>query len=98
MPSMLAGLNPGWVLIIAGVASLFITMRSVRQVVTIAAPLLALLLLVLAPQNTDLVTTSQGHLLSVLLALLLRGAGTADGGDGRRRQRVVWGGIQHCCN
>ena len=47
MPTMLAGLNPGWVLIIAGVASLFITMRSVRQVVTIAAPLLALLVLVL---------------------------------------------------
>ena len=57
MPTMLAGLNPGWVLIIAGVASLFITMRSVRQVVTIAAPLLALLLLVFAPQNADLVTT-----------------------------------------
>jgi multicomponent Na+:H+ antiporter subunit D len=57
MPSMLAGLNPGWVLIIAGVASLFITMRQARQVVTIAAPLLALLLLVFAPQNMDLVTT-----------------------------------------
>ena len=42
MPSMLAGLNPGWVLIISGVASLFITMRQARQVVTIAAPLLAL--------------------------------------------------------
>ncbi|RAN38029.1 Na(+)/H(+) antiporter subunit D [Hyphomonas sp. GM-8P] len=57
MPSMLAGLNPGWVLIISGVASLFITMRQARQVVTIAAPLLALLLLVFAPQNMDLVTT-----------------------------------------
>ncbi|MEZ6001475.1 Na(+)/H(+) antiporter subunit D [Hyphomonas sp.] len=57
MPSMLAGLNPGWVLIIAGIASLFITMRQARQVVTIAAPLLALALLVTAPQNADLVTT-----------------------------------------
>ncbi|KCZ86553.1 Na(+)/H(+) antiporter subunit D [Hyphomonas jannaschiana] len=57
MPTMLAGLNPGWVLILAGIASLFITLRSARQVVTIAAPLLALLLLIFAPQNTDLVTT-----------------------------------------
>ncbi len=57
MPTMLASLNPGWVLIIAGIASLFITMRRARQAVTIAAPLLALLLLVFAPQNADLMTT-----------------------------------------
>lgn len=57
MPSMLASFNPGWVLILAGVASLFITMHRVRQVVTITAPLIALLLLTTAPQNVDLATT-----------------------------------------
>jgi multicomponent Na+:H+ antiporter subunit D len=66
MPSVLASFNPGWVLIIAGVASLFITLRSARQVVTIAAPLLALLLLVFAPQNADLVTTQVMGLKMVL--------------------------------
>jgi len=66
MPSILASFNPGWVLIIAGLASLFITMRQARQVVTIAAPLLALLLLVFAPQNTDLVTTQVMGLKMVL--------------------------------
>ena len=57
MPSMLAGFNPGWVLILAGVASLFITMRQARQAVTIVAPLIALLMLATTPHNVDLATT-----------------------------------------
>ena len=57
MPSVLASFNPGWVLILAGIASLFVTMRQVRQVITIAAPLVALVLLVTAMPNVDLATT-----------------------------------------
>ncbi|MEZ5998911.1 MAG: Na(+)/H(+) antiporter subunit D, partial [Hyphomonas sp.] len=58
MSSMLASFNPGWLLILAGVASLFITVRQVRQVVTIVAPLLGLALLVTATPNVDLAKAS----------------------------------------
>ena len=54
MPPMLASLNPGWLLILAGVASLFITARQVRQAVTIAVPMIGLALLVTATPNVDL--------------------------------------------
>ncbi|MEZ5947075.1 MAG: Na(+)/H(+) antiporter subunit D [Hyphomonas sp.] len=58
MPSMLASFNPGWLLILAGVASLFITVRQVRQAVTIIAPLMGIGLLVTAMQNVDLAKAS----------------------------------------
>ncbi|MCA8901289.1 MAG: Na(+)/H(+) antiporter subunit D [Hyphomonas sp.] len=51
MPALLESLNPGWLLILAGVASLFIKMRQVRQVVTVVAPILGVLLLIFSVQN-----------------------------------------------
>ena len=45
MPGFLADLNPGWLLIFAGLAALFIRMRIVRQAITVAVPLIAILML-----------------------------------------------------
>jgi multicomponent Na+:H+ antiporter subunit D len=53
MPSMLAALNPGWLLILVGIVALFVPVRRVRQGLTIAAPLVGILLLALADQNVD---------------------------------------------
>jgi multicomponent Na+:H+ antiporter subunit D len=53
MPSMLAALNPGWLLILVGIVALFVPVRRVRQGLIIAAPLVGILLLALADQNVD---------------------------------------------
>jgi len=56
MPAFLAGLNPGWLLIAAGLLALFVQVRVVRQVITIAAPILGILLLSGTPHGVDLLT------------------------------------------
>ena len=45
MPAFLTDLNPGWLLILAGLAAMFVKMRSVRQAITIITPVAAILLL-----------------------------------------------------
>lgn len=61
MPSLLASLNPGWLMILIGCAALFLPVRRMRQVLTIGTPLLAMLLLTLAePQQNLAGATSMG--------------------------------------
>ncbi|MEL6324896.1 MAG: proton-conducting transporter membrane subunit, partial [Pseudomonadota bacterium] len=54
---LLASLNPGFVLILAGLIGFFVPVQRVRQGLAIGAPLLGLLLLVSAPQDTVLAQT-----------------------------------------
>jgi multicomponent Na+:H+ antiporter subunit D len=54
MPAFLASLNPGWLLVLAGIVSLFVTVRVVRQGISILTPILAILLLVSAQHGVDL--------------------------------------------
>ncbi len=58
MPAFLATFNPGWILILTGLACLLIPVRRVRQVLTIAAPVAGLVLLVTAIPGKDLATVS----------------------------------------
>ena len=56
MPTFLTDLNPGWLLIIAGVAAMFIKQRTVRQAMTIIAPILGILLLATTQHGVDHLT------------------------------------------
>lgn len=56
--SLLATLNPGFVLILAGLVGLFVPVRQLRQALMIAAPLLGIVMLVSADQNVQLSTAS----------------------------------------
>lgn len=58
MPALLTALSPGWLLIFAGIAAIFLPMRRVRQAITIGAPLVGIMLLVLADQNVNHLTAS----------------------------------------
>ncbi|MEX1250971.1 MAG: Na(+)/H(+) antiporter subunit D [Hyphomonas sp.] len=58
MPVLLSALNPGWLLILAGLVALFVQVRLVRQVITIAAPILGILLLATTHHGVDHLTYS----------------------------------------
>ena len=58
MPAFLTALNPGWLLILAGVVAIFLPMRRVRQGIAIGAPLVGIALLALADQNVNHLTAS----------------------------------------
>ncbi len=62
MTGLLSMLNPGWLLIAVGLVALFLPMRRVRQGLTIAAPIVAILLISVADRNTNLLT---GHALGL---------------------------------
>ena len=65
MPSLLSALNPGWLLMFAGLLALLVSVRSLRQGLTIAAPLGAILLL----------ATGRIPLVAALVGLQLYGVG-----------------------
>lgn len=56
MPAFLADLNPGWLLILAGLAAVFTQVRVLRQGITILAPILGILLLATAEHGVDHLT------------------------------------------
>ena len=56
MPVFLTDLNPGWLLILAGIAALFVKARLLRQAITLAAPLAGILLLATAQHGVDHLT------------------------------------------
>ncbi len=58
MNAFLASINPGLILILAGLLAGLTPMQRVRQGLALGAPLLALLMLVAAPRETDLATMS----------------------------------------
>tara|TARA_R110001592_G_scaffold9560_5_gene50602 strand:- start:2098 stop:3861 length:1764 start_codon:yes stop_codon:yes gene_type:complete len=51
MPALLAALNPGWLLILVGLACMFITSRQARHILTVATPIVGIALLAMADQN-----------------------------------------------
>ncbi|RAN31789.1 Na(+)/H(+) antiporter subunit D [Hyphomonas pacifica] len=53
MTGPLSMLNPGWLMIAVGLVALFLPMRRVRQGLTIATPIIAIILLALADQNVN---------------------------------------------
>src|SRR3990167_5895827 len=65
MPAFLVALNPGWLLILAGLIAVFVPVRAVRQAITILAPILAILLLSSARHGVDLMTW---HTLGITLS------------------------------
>ena len=56
MTGLLSMLNPGWLLIAVGLVALFLPVRRVRQGLTIAAPIIAILLVSMADRNLNLLT------------------------------------------
>lgn len=58
MPSFLASLNPGWLLIAVGFGLLFLPVRRVRQSIGIVVPIVAMVLLTLAERQVTLAGTS----------------------------------------
>ena len=56
MTGLLSMLNPGWLLIAVGIVALFLPVRRVRQGLTIAAPIIAILLVSMADRNLNLLT------------------------------------------
>jgi multicomponent Na+:H+ antiporter subunit D len=56
MPAFLASLNPGWLLILAGLITLFVKVRVVRQAISIIAPLVGILMLATAQHGVDHMT------------------------------------------
>jgi multicomponent Na+:H+ antiporter subunit D len=54
MPELLASLNPGLLLIAAGIVCALVPQRQIRQALTLAAPLIGLVLLVQAPHGQNL--------------------------------------------
>ncbi|MBI1399593.1 Na(+)/H(+) antiporter subunit D [Hyphomonas sp.] len=56
MPAFLASLNPGWLLIVAGVIALFVKVRVVRQAISIIAPIVGILMLATAQHGVDHMT------------------------------------------
>jgi multicomponent Na+:H+ antiporter subunit D len=66
MTGLLSMLNPGWLLIAVGLVALFLPARRVRQGLTIAAPILAILLISIADRNVNLLS---GHALGIEMIL-----------------------------
>ena len=66
MTGLLSVLNPGWLLIAVGLGALFLPVRRVRQGLTIAAPIIAILLISVADRNVNLLT---GHALGIEMIL-----------------------------
>ena len=66
MTGLLSMLNPGWLLIAVGLGALFLPVRRVRQGLTIAAPIIAILLISVADRNVNLLT---GHALGIEMIL-----------------------------
>jgi multicomponent Na+:H+ antiporter subunit D len=64
MSLSLAALNPGWLLILAGLIAVFVPMRPVRQAITLLAPLAGIALLATAQHGVD-------HLTATVLGLEL---------------------------
>jgi len=56
MPAWLAALNPGWLLVLAGLVVMVLPFRQARQMLSIGAPLVGIALLVMAPHEVDLLT------------------------------------------
>ena len=56
MPEFLTALNPGWLLIAAGLAAMLISVRQVRQAITLLAPIAGILLLASAQHGVDHLT------------------------------------------
>lgn len=56
MPAPLSMLNPGWLLIAAGLVALFLPVRRVRQGMAIAAPIIGILLISFADRNLTLLS------------------------------------------
>jgi multicomponent Na+:H+ antiporter subunit D len=56
MPEFLTVLNPGWLLIAAGLAAMLISVRQVRQAITLLAPIAGILLLASAQHGVDHLT------------------------------------------
>lgn len=54
MPDWLASFNPGFLLILAGLAVMVMPSRQIRHLLMMAAPLLGIALLAIAPHQTDL--------------------------------------------
>lgn len=58
MSGLLAILNPGLLLVIVGLIGTLVPIQRARQILMLGAPLVALVLLALAPRGTDLATAS----------------------------------------
>lgn len=58
MSSLLTQLNPGLLLVILGVVATLIPTRRIRHTLVLVAPVIALLMLVLAPRGVDIATAS----------------------------------------
>lgn len=56
MPEFLTVLNPGWLLIAAGLAAMLISVRQLRQAITLIAPIAGILLLASAQHGVDHLT------------------------------------------
>ncbi len=56
MLSFLTDLNPGWLLIVAGLAAMFVKVRLVRQAITLTVPIAAILLLATTQHGVDHLT------------------------------------------
>ncbi len=56
MPAFLTDLNPGWLLILAGIVAVFVQMRQIRQAICVVAPIIGILLLVTAQHGVDHMT------------------------------------------
>ena len=56
MPEFLTALNPGWLLIAAGLAAMLISVRQVRQAIALIAPIAGILLLASAQHGVDHLT------------------------------------------
>lgn len=53
MPAFLTDLNPGWLLILAGLVAMFVRLRLARQAITVIVPLIAILQLATAQHGVD---------------------------------------------
>ena len=56
MPAFLTALNPGWLMIFAGLVALFVQVRVVRQAISILTPIIAILMLSGARHGVDHLT------------------------------------------
>ncbi len=62
MNALLTQLNPGFLLVFAGLVGCFLPIRQVRQAMMILAPVIGIIMLALAPRELDLATASAlGH-------------------------------------
>ncbi|WP_300379236.1 Na(+)/H(+) antiporter subunit D [Henriciella sp.] len=58
MSELISSINPGLILILAGILAGLVPMQRARQALTLTAPVIGLLLLLAAPRETDLATMS----------------------------------------